>query len=213
MLRLVLKEKRLNFELIEEKYWERRTDFLKLNPAGQTPIIVDNGTVIAGTYALFEYLEEYKDHNNALSTNIKLIGNSKVESAKIRYLVEWFSYKFYNEVTKYILFEKIIKLITNAGSPNSNPIVAAKKNLLYHISYMEYLLSDNTYLADEKITLADYAAAAQISILDLVSDMSWQSAKIKEWYALIKSRPSFRAIFDDKIVGINPPQHYSNPDF
>jgi glutathione S-transferase len=35
----------------------------------------------------------------------------------------------------------------------------------------------------------------------------------KEWYARIKSRPSFRTILADHIPGVPPPAHYADLDF
>ena len=34
-VRLVLAEKKMDVELIEERYWEQSTEFLRRNPAGQ----------------------------------------------------------------------------------------------------------------------------------------------------------------------------------
>ena len=46
-VRLVLAEKRLPFELRVEKVWERRPEYLELNPAGTVPTLIeDNGLVI-----------------------------------------------------------------------------------------------------------------------------------------------------------------------
>lgn len=206
-LRVVLKEKDIPFELFSESYWLRRKEFLKLNPAGVTPVIVkDSKLVISGNNAIFEYLEE--------TYHINLIAGSPETKAKIRRLTEWFDNKFYNEVTRYILNEKIIKTVSKNGAPNSQAIQAAKKNILYHLDYIAYLQGESRYLAGDTVTLADFAAAAQLAVLDFVGDVPWgYNAKAKEWYALIKSRPSFKPILLDKIPSFYPPNHYSNPDF
>jgi glutathione S-transferase len=134
--------------------------------------------------------------------------------AHIRYIFEWFMHKFYNEVTRYILSEKIFKILHGNDSPNSAAIRAAKKNILYHLDYISYLITDSTYLCGERITIADCIAAAQLSVLDLVGDVPWErNGKVKAWYALMKSRPSFKTILTDEMHGIKIPPHYTNPDF
>jgi glutathione S-transferase len=46
-VRLVLAEKRLPFELRVEKVWERRAEYLDLNPAGTVPTLIEeNGLVV-----------------------------------------------------------------------------------------------------------------------------------------------------------------------
>ena len=57
-IRLVLAEKKIEVELVEEKPWERRMDFLRLNPAGQVPVLKIDDLVLADSGAIFEYLEE-----------------------------------------------------------------------------------------------------------------------------------------------------------
>lgn len=208
-LRIILKEKKINFELIIEKYWERRYEFVCINPAAETPVIIDqNNDCIAGNYAIYEYLEELNPEPPLFLPLIK-------QKAEIRRLVDWFDHKFFQEVTKYILSEKIIRIFDKGSAPNSSAIRAGKKNVLYHIDYIEHLLShEEAYLCGERITIADFAAAAQLSVLDFVGDIDWDhSAKVKEWYALIKSRPSFKSILLDEIPGIYPPIYYTNPDF
>lgn len=207
-LRIVLNEKQIPFELISEKFWERRVELLKLNPTGELPIIIKNdGVVISSNRAIFEYLEEVMPQK-------PLLPDSPIERAQVRRISDWFENKCYTEVTRYLITEKFVKVVTKSGEPNSTAIRAANKNILYHIDYAAFLLSQNDYLCGEKISLADFAAAAQFSVLDFFGDMPWERhKKVKHWYSLIKSRPSFRSILIDKIPGCLPPAHYSNPDF
>ena len=205
-LRIILKEKNIEFELFQEAFWQRRKEFLRMNPAGETPVIIKDGNTICGNSALFEYLEEVYGRT--------LFWGTPENKANIRRITEWFDVKFYNEVTRYILNEKIIKILSRSGSPNSQAIQVAKKNILYHLDYIAFLHQEHTYLAGEEISIADFAAAAQLSVLDFIGDIPWShSPKAKEWYALMKSRPSFKPILLDKMISFYPPSHYSNPDF
>lgn len=229
-VRLILKEKNVNFSLIIEYTWNRRKEFLYMNPMCTTPILVvpnlvefDNNNetnnkttnkmantqplIVAGHWNVFQYIEDKYPEPNLLSKELK-------QKIHIRYVSEWFYDKFYNEVTKYIMNEKVIKTVSSSESPNSLAIRAAKKNISYHLDYISYLLGDNNYLCGEKITLADYIASAQLSCLDFVDDVPWEyNGKAKAWYALMKSRPSFKPILMDKIQGLRSPTHYYNPDF
>ena len=207
-LRIVLTEKKIDFELVLERYWERREAFMSLNPAGETPVIIMPDTIIlSSNTAIFEYLEEVHNEKN-------LIGTNALQRAFIRRVCDWFDNKFYLEVSRYLIMEKVIKVISKTGEPNSNAIRAAKKNLTYHLDYIAYLLKENDYLCGEVPSLGDFAAAAQLSVLDFLGDVSWdRDTKVKHWYSLIKSRPSFKSILNDKLPHFHPPQHYSDPDF
>ncbi|MBS0236116.1 MAG: glutathione S-transferase family protein [Proteobacteria bacterium] len=207
-LRIVLLEKGIAAQLHTERPWERRPEYLALNPFGTTPALqYKQGKVLASNYALFEFLEEAYPQLN-------LLGQSNEMRGITRSVTDWFDNKFYNEVSRYLIAEKIIKVLTHGGAPNSEAIRAAKNNILYHIDYLDYLLQAHRYLVDDRVTLADFAAAAQLSVLDYIGDIPWQRKKrVKEWYALIKSRPSFRPLLMDSVPPLTPPPHYANPDF
>jgi len=207
-LRVVLKEKEVAAELFQELFWQRRAEFLKMTPTAQTPVIIlPSGLKIWGNQAIFEYLEQ--EYPSTYWTQA-----SPQERAIIRQVTEWFDSKFYLEVTKYIFHEKIIKTVAKTGYPDSRALYAAKANLAHHMQYIEFLCKKQQYLAAEVPTLADFAAAAQLSVLDYVGEVPWSHYKgAKQWYALIKSRPSFKPILNERIASFSPPAHYSNPDF
>ena len=207
-VRFTLAEKSLEFELIAESFWERRREFARLNPAMQVPVLIDNnGTTIPDSYTICEYLESKYTEN-------KLIGRSIEEAAGIRRLVSWFDNKFYHEVGKYLLNEKIIRYFTGVGEPCSDAIRAAKSNIIAHLEYIKFLTADHNWLMGERLSLADITAAAHISVVDYLGEIPWENyPEVKEWYALVKSQPSFRPILSDKIMGFAPPKCYANLDF
>ena len=66
----------------------------------------------------------------------------------------------------------------------------------------------------EQDQMADLAAAAHLSVLDYLGDINWEKhTEAKTWYAKMKSRPSFRDLLADQVVGLMPPPHYSDIDF
>ncbi|MFZ2004817.1 MAG: glutathione S-transferase family protein [Stellaceae bacterium] len=206
-VRVVLAEKNLDFTMKAEKPWERRPEFLALNPAGQVPVLIDNDDVLAGTEAIVEYLDEvYREKI--------LIGINPLDRAEVRRLVAWFDEKMNREVTENLVGEKIMKRALGEGQPNSQAIRAGHANLPHHLDYIGYLVDRRRWLAGEYFSIADITAAAHLSTLDYLGDVPWEQNDLaREWYARIKSRPSFRAILADHVPGLSPPQHYADLDF
>ena len=208
-VRVALREKNLDFTLSVEKVWERRPEFLALNPAGLVPVLVDeNGVTIAESSAICEYLEEvYPGERN-------LLGEGTVERAEVRRLVAWFDLKFAREVTDNLYREKIMKKFLGLSEPNSAAIRAGVQNIHYHLDYIAWLTERRKFLAGDKYSLADIAAATHLSALDYIGDVPWaQHDRAKDWYARIKSRPAFRPLLTDAIPGAPPPKHYADLDF
>ena len=207
LARIILIEKQLPFRLVEEHVWERSSSLATINPALEVPVLIVNGQAIASIYAICEYLEEINVQPTFLSLD-------SLVNAEIRRVADWFCHKFYREVTKYILEEKVISHYIGGVSPRVNVIRAARTNLAYHLDYIEFLLHSRKWLAGNHFSLADLYAATQIATLDYLGEMNWDKHQLtKEWYAVLKSRPSFRAILTDRIRGFTPPAHYQNLDF
>ena len=209
-VRLVLGEKGLDFDMKVEKTWERRPEFLAMNPAAQVPVLVeDDGAVLVDSGAICEYLEEV--HPNA---DKPLLGIDPVDRAEVRRLLAWFDIKFYREVTNCLVGEKIQKRFLGLGHPDSSAIRAGHANIHVHLDYIAWLTERRTWLAGDTFSLADIAAAAHLSCLDYIGDVPWDDhLAAREWYARIKSRRAFRPILADHIPGVPPPKHYADPDF
>ena len=207
-IRIVLSEKKIDAELTVEQFWDRREGFLALNPAGTVPVLQEpDGTVIAPSQAIAEYLDE-------TFTDTPLIQGSPADRAEVRRLCAWFDMKFHREVTDHLFGEKLMKRFLGLGEPNSEAIRAGHSNLDTHLSYIGYLADRRAWLAGDHFSLADIAAAAQISCIDYLGDVPWEDyQEAKEWYARIKSRPSFRSILEDYVPGTRPPAHYTDLDF
>jgi len=207
-IRIVLAEKGLPFDLVLEKVWERRDDFLAMNPAGEVPVLVDaDGTILSESQAIAEYIDEtYTEH--------PLIGQDALARAETRRLVAWFDIKFNAEVTNNLVGEKLMKRVLRIGEPDAAAIRAGLANIHYHLDYIGYLAERRRWLAGDHFSVADIAAASHLSAVDYIGDVPWSDHPgAKDWFARIKSRPSFRPLLADHVPGAPPPPHYTDLDF
>lgn len=207
-VRLALAEKRIPFELRMEKVWDRREEFVELNPACTVPVFEDeNGLTIVDSSAICEYLDEaYPD--------VSLYGRTLAERAEVRRLTAWFDQKFGQEVTRNLIWERHLKRSLGLGNPEAAAIRAGYANLKDHMAYLGWLAESRSWLGGAFISLADFAAAAHLSVLDYANDVDWSlNAAAREWYARIKSRPAFRPLLAERVSGMAPPSHYDNLDF
>lgn len=209
-VRLLLAEKNLPFSLKAEQVWDRRPQFLALNPAGQVPVLVEpDGAALTHSQVITEYLEEV-----FADPELPLLGTAAIDKAETRRLVLWFDEKFYDEVGDLLLGERVTKRLMRQGQPDAAAIRAGLANIHYHLDYIRFLMERRRWLAGDRFGLADMAAAAHLSCLDYLDDIPWQQhPAAKEWYARVKSRPSFRPLLDDQVAGVPPARHYADLDF
>ncbi|MBP3346394.1 MAG: glutathione S-transferase family protein [Alphaproteobacteria bacterium] len=206
-IRIAMSEKKMLFVLKEEEPWNMSPDVFKLNPAGELPIFINDGKVISGNYAISEFLED-------ADKEVRLLPDTAEQRAEVRRLCEWFDGKFYNDVYKNVVVEKVHKRFSQGLAPDSRRLKTGINNLNFHMEYLDWLCERRSYLGGEMFSFADISASAQLSILDYLGDVPWEGYRnAKLWYSKIKSRPAFKDILKDSIKGILPAKHYANLDF
>lgn len=214
--RLLLGEYGITTRLVEERPWERREAFLMLNPAATTPVLLQEGQpAVPGAAVIGEYLDEI--YGSELGER-RLLPRETGIRVETRRLAAWFNDKFFAEVSGPLVTERLYKRYMSGeqggGPPDTDVIRAARNNIRYHLAYIGWLVRTRDWLAGDRLTYADLAAAAHLSSLDYLGDVPWnedESAKV--WYARVKSRPSFRPILADTLPGIPPSKVYADLDF
>ena len=215
-VRLILAEYGIEPALVEERAFERRHDFLLLNPAATLPVLVEEGgAVVPGAGVIAEYLDETRGHTLG---ERRLLPEAPGERIEVRRLVDWFNGKFFAEVSNWLVGEKVYKRFMSAeqggGGPSMELVRAARGNLRHHLRYIGWLASRRNWLAGRDLSYADLAAAAHLSCVDFLGDVPWdEDEAAKGWYARVKSRPGFRALLADRVPGITPADAYADLDF
>jgi glutathione S-transferase len=215
-VRIVLGEYGLSARLVEERVWERREEFLVLNPAGTTPVLLEEGgPPVPGAAIISEYLDETR---GAALDGHRLLPAEPDERVEVRRLASWFNDKFHAEVSNPLanerLYKRFMPVSQGGGPPDTDAMRAARINIRYHMAYIGWLVRTRDWLAGERLSYADLAAAAHLSVVDYLGDVPWnEDEAAKTWYARVKSRPSFRPLLQDALPGVPPSDAYANLDF
>ncbi|MDX7951863.1 glutathione S-transferase family protein [Lichenihabitans sp. Uapishka_5] len=215
-IRLVLGEYGIEPNLIEERVHERRHDFLLMNPAGTTPVMLDeHGPPVPGAGIIAEYLDETRGLGMA---DRRLLPDHPLVRLEVRRLLDWFNAKFFAEVSEPLVREKVyrryMKGEQGGGAPDMDAVRSARSNVRYHLRYIGYLIRARRWLGGDTLSYADLAAAAHLSCVDFLGDVPWaEDEGAKHWYARIKSRPSFRPLLADRMPGMMPSATYADLDF
>jgi len=165
-IRLALAECGVEVTLTEERPWEWRQGFLELNPAGSLPVLItDEHGPISGAYAISEYLDETAKGDGE-ARGFRLFPGETLSRAEARRLVDWFHRKFHDEVTAYLVEEKVYRRHgPNSGSPNIAAIRAGHENLRYHLAYMSHLAETRPWLSGEAPRFACMCGNATLAMV------------------------------------------------
>jgi glutathione S-transferase len=215
-VRLILTEYGVPVRLIEERFWDRREEFLLLNPAGEVPVLVADGQPpVPGAAIIAEYIEETLPPSELPD---RLMPPKPAQRVEVRRLANWFNDKFQAEVSGPRVLERVFKRYMTreqgGGSPDTEAMRAARHNIRYHLAYVGWLARSRDWLAGDRLSLADLAAAAHFSAMDYLGEVPWsEDDAAKQWYARVKSRPSFRPLLSETLAGLPPAEHYADLDF
>ncbi len=215
-VRLALGEMGLDPTLVEERPFDRRDEFLRMNPAGSTPVLVDsNVPPVPGWAPIGEYLDETRGLGMG---EARLLPDTLAARIETRRLLDWFNGKFFLEVSSLLVTEKVYKRFMahgqGGGAPDMGAVRVGRANIRYHLRYIGYLIGARNWLAGPQLTYADLAAAAHLSCVDYLGDVPWaEDETARSWYARVKSRPAFRSILADRLPGMTPSPTYADLDF
>lgn len=215
-IRLSLGEMGIEPTLVEERPFDRRDEFLIMNPAGTTPVLVDgNAPPVPGWAPIAEYLDETRGLGMG---DARLLSDTLAARVETRRLLDWFNDKFFGEVSSLLVTEKVYKRYMahgqGGGAPDMDAVRVARANVRYHLRYIGYLIGSRNWLAGPTLSYADLAAAAHLSCVDYLGDVPWaEDETAKSWYARVKSRPAFRPILADRLAGMTPSPAYADLDF
>ncbi|MEX0341399.1 MAG: glutathione S-transferase family protein [Erythrobacter sp.] len=207
-LRLLMGEKSIAYELVREYPWEGRDELWHLNPAGRTPVLHDaaRNVALADSQAICEFLEETVERN-------PMINGSALQRAEIRRLVSLFDENFYHDVTEPALHEKMKKRLVLRQSPDGQVLRQMGRMLHGHLDYIDWLVDTRQWLAGPQMSLADLTCAAHLSVVDYLGGIEWKGhQQARDWYMVMKSRPSFRPLLNEKMEGLLPPREYASLD-
>lgn len=208
-VRLLLGEKGVGYELVREYPWERNDEFLDMNPIGQTPVLVNSklNITLSNSTVICEYIEETEAKS-------PMISGTATNRAEIRRLAAWFDEHFYAQVVAPLLYERMEKRLVHRAAPDAGILRQAMKNANQLLDYVDWLLDQRNWIGGATLSMADLAGAAHISVADYLGGLDWRShSQTRDWYAGLKSRPSFRPLLSERMDVIPPPAHYDKVDF
>jgi glutathione S-transferase len=199
-VRLALRTYGLPVRQVVERIWQRREEFLILNPAGTTPVLVIEGQLpVPGASIIAEYLDEV--YGGEIG-RCRLLPHDTRERIEVRRLMYWFNNKFFDEVTGTIIAERhkqFMPFDAGEGSPDYHVIRAAAEKMPHHLAYLASLLEhDRDWLVGDWMTYGDLAAAAHLSVAGYLSDIHWtENGAVRPWYERVWSRPEFQTVLSE----------------
>ncbi|XP_061356191.1 glutathione S-transferase F11-like [Gastrolobium bilobum] len=190
-----LLEKGVDFELVHvdlDQGEQKRPDFLLRQPFGQVPVVED------GDFRLFEsraiaryYAAKYADRGP------DLLGTTLEERALVDQWLEVEAHNF-NDLCFTLMLQLVI--LPSMGQPGDLALAhSCVQKLEKVLDVYERRLSESTYLAGEKFTLADLShlpGLGKIIEEGKMGHIITERKKVNAWWEKISSRPAWKKLKD-----------------
>ena len=185
-VRVALAEKGIQYERVFvdlRKKEQKKEEFLKLNPYGKVPVLLDNGTVIYESSVINEYLDEKYPNPPLMPSD--LAGRAKVriwvDFCESHFHISWFN--IYREMT-----------FRPENERNGELIEKSKNEIKGHLNRLNGELEGHEYLSGS-YSLADVAFTPRIALFDpLGIRIDSEFKNVRSWVERIKSRSSYKAL-------------------
>lgn len=209
-VRLALEEKKIAFDAKVTWPGAAIGELANLPPGSDLPVFLDAAgeqkIIASGTHAILEYIED----TDAAPRLMPLLARDRAE---VRRLWQWSETSF-AEVNRSLLAERENQWVRRSKQSDTTKLREGIHALKSKLGFLEGLAGVRTYMAGRTLSLADLSIAAHLSAYDYFGDVPWDlTPDLKQWYARMKSRPSFRPLLADKVEGTRPPRHYADLDF
>ena len=166
----------------------RQAPYLQKNPAGQTPSLeLDDGTVIAETVTICEYLEEQKPQP-------ALIGETAAERANTRMWVRRVELNITEYMYNGFRFAEGIEIFRNRMLCLPEAAAGLKAKGKAGREWLDKLIEGRDFVAGNKFTLADIVLFACVDFAKGVGQpLEPELKNLSAWYARVAARPSAKA--------------------
>lgn len=185
-VRVVLAEKDLEYENIFvdlRKQEQKLPDFLRLNPYGKVPVLIDEDEVIYDSTIINEYLEEEYPLP-------RLMPEDSQGRARVRVLEDYCDNSFIPPTT--VLLAQLRK---GDAERDVQRVEQARDELRRALYYLRDRLAGHEFLVGKEFSLGDAAFAPRIMVLGRLGiELEPALAPVQTWIDRIRARPSVRGL-------------------
>ncbi|MFN8545665.1 MAG: glutathione S-transferase family protein [Candidatus Binatia bacterium] len=185
-VRVVLAEKDLEFERINVdlgKGDQKTPDFLRLNPYGKVPVLVDDDEVIYDSTIIDEYLEDEYPLP-------RLMPEDSAGRSRVRLLEDYCDNSFIPPTTNLL-----VQLRKPEAERDPQRVEQAREELRRCLYFLREKLDGHDFLVGHEFTLADAAFAPRMMVLGRLGfEFEPGLAPVQAWLDRIRTRASVRSL-------------------
>jgi glutathione S-transferase len=178
-VRILIREKNLSCEFVVADAWAADSPIPALNPLGKVPALaLDTGDVLFDSPVIVEYLDSLK-----APVLLPVSGAARWETLRWQALADGML-----DAT----VSRLLELRRPAEQQSAENVRRQEDKIARSIEYTEQRLSRESWLMENRFTLADLVMAVALEYIDFRYPHDWRGrhARLAQWLAGVSARPS-----------------------
>lgn len=166
----------------------RQGDYLKVNPAGQTPaLLLDDGSVVSEILAICEYLDETQPGD-------RLLGATPEERAQSRRWTRWVDLNVCEPMGNGFRFAEGLPMFKDRVHCVPEAAPGLKAIAQNRLAWLDARLADHDYIGGDRFGMADILLFCFQAFGNAVGQpLNPEFKNLTAWFARVGARPSAAA--------------------
>jgi glutathione S-transferase len=164
---------------------QRQPAYLALNPNGKVPTLVDGDLKLTESYAVMIYLCEKNGRR-------ELYPDELAARTEINRWLFWSANEWSPNIGR-LNFENMLKPMLGLGTADPARVQEAENTFKQHAKVLDTFLAQREYILGAKLSLADFALAANLSTIVPAKLPIAGFAHVQAWFARIEKLPAWQA--------------------
>ncbi|MBK8741716.1 MAG: glutathione S-transferase family protein [Betaproteobacteria bacterium] len=190
-VRLALLEKGIAFEEDANCRPSQKDEWLARSPMGKVPVIEVDGTALAESQAICEYLED-------AYPQVPLYPKDPLARAKVRELIAVI------ELHMELVARRLYGALYFGGQVSEETKKEVERDLAKGVRAFSKVAKFDPYIAGKEFTLADCVAFVSLPLISMTSKLAFGKdaldsvPQLKPYLKMLGERPHFRKVNDDR---------------
>lgn len=161
--------------------------YLAINPTGQVPALVEGDFRMSESAAILRYLAS-RFEQPEYPADLK-------ERAKVDEALDWFNTQFYRDFGYGLLYPQIFPHHKRPSEEAQAVTVAwGKEKVARWLSALEQIIGANEYVANNRISIADYFGAGLMSAGEIIGCTFGDYPNVCRWYSNMKQLGTWNSV-------------------
>jgi len=162
----------------------RTADYLKLNPTGRTPTLVDGDFKLWESTAIMQYIA-----SKAPNTLWPDDPRSRADIARWQ---SWDLAHWSKDGCAPLIFQRLVKGLLNMGPPDEAAVAKGTEAFDREARLLDAHLAKQPYLVGKALTLADFSVAAPLFYTEKAGLPVGPHAHLRDWFARVSALPAWK---------------------